>query len=101
VVVIRDQPLAPFEPPDCVSQNLHQLSKCTFIGRRKRWHAYDYYGAKRVPGVQLIDPIDILCPRHRCPSVMGRVLVYRNTYHMTATFARTLTPWLGRELPEP
>ena len=96
VVVIRDQPLAPFEPPDCVSQNLHQLSKCTFLGRRKRWHSYDFFGAKRVPGVKLIDPIDILCPRHRCPSVMGRVLVYRNTYHMSATFARTLTPWLGR-----
>ena len=101
VVVIRDQPLAPFEPPDCVSQNLHQLSKCTFLGRRKRWHAYDFFGARRVPGVKLIDPIDILCPRHRCPSVMGRVLVYRNTYHLSATFARTLTPWLGRELPEP
>jgi peptidoglycan/LPS O-acetylase OafA/YrhL len=101
VVVIRDQPLAPFEPPECVSQNLHQLSKCTFLARRKRGHAYDFFGAKRVPGVKLIDPIRILCPRRRCPSVMGRVLVYRNTYHLSATFARTLTPWLGRKLPEP
>ena len=101
VAVIRDQPLAPFEPPDCVSQNLDQLNKCTFIGRRKRWHAYDFFGARRVAGVKLIDPIRILCPRNRCPSVMGRVLVYRNTYHLSATFARTLTPWLERELPEP
>ena len=51
--------------------------------------------------MKLIDPLPILCPRRRCPSVMGHVLVYRNTYHMTATFARTLSPWLGRELPEP
>jgi len=101
VVVIRDQPLAPFEPPECVSENLHELSKCTFPSRRKRWHAFDAFGAKRVPGVKLIDPTRILCPRHRCPSVMGRVLVYRNTYHLTATFARTLAPWLDRKLPKP
>ncbi len=95
VVVIRDQPLAPFEPPDCVSQNLHQLNRCAFFSRRKRGHAFDAFGARRVPGVKLIDPTRILCPRHRCPSVIGRVLVYRNTYHLSATFARTLTPWLG------
>jgi peptidoglycan/LPS O-acetylase OafA/YrhL len=101
VVVIRDQPLAPFEPPDCVSRNLDELSKCTFPSRRKRGHAFDAFGAARVPGVKLIDPLRILCPRHRCPSVMGRVLVYRNTYHLSATFARTLTPWLDRVLPQP
>ncbi len=101
VVVIRDQPLAPFEPPDCVSQNQHALNKCTFFSRRKRWHAFDAFAARRVPGVKLIDPVRILCPRHRCPSVIGRVLVYRNTYHLSATFARTLTPWLERELPTP
>ncbi len=101
VVVIRDQALAPFEPPDCVSQNLHELSKCTFPSRRKRWHAFDALAAARVRGVKLIDPARVLCPRHRCPSVMGRVLVYRNTYHLTATFARTLVPWLEHELPKP
>jgi hypothetical protein len=51
--------------------------------------------------VRLIDPIRVLCPRRRCPSVMGRVLVYRDTYHMSATFARTLTPWLARKLRLP
>ena len=47
--MIRDQPLAPFEPPDCVSQNLRELSKCTFVARRKRGHAYDFFGARRAP----------------------------------------------------
>jgi hypothetical protein len=29
------------------------------------------------------------------------VLVYRNGAHLTATYVRTLTPWLGKQLPEP
>jgi hypothetical protein len=32
---------------------------------------------------------------------MGHTLVYRDTYHLSATFARTLAPWLLRELPSP
>jgi peptidoglycan/LPS O-acetylase OafA/YrhL len=98
VVVIRDQMLAPFNPPECVSRNRDDLSRCVFYSRRKRNRAFDAFGAARA-GVRLIDPIRVLCPRHRCPSVMGRVLVYRDTYHMSATFARTLTPWLERKLP--
>jgi peptidoglycan/LPS O-acetylase OafA/YrhL len=101
VVVIRDQMLAPFNPPDCVSQNRDDVSRCTFFSRRKRDRAFDAFGTGRVRGAKLIDPNRILCPRRRCPSVMGRVLVYRDTYHMSATFARTLTPWLRRELPLP
>jgi peptidoglycan/LPS O-acetylase OafA/YrhL len=101
VVVIRDQMLAPFNPPECVSQNRDNLRRCTFFSRRKRDRAFDAFGAGRVRDAKLIDPAGVLCPRHRCPSVMGRVLVYRDTYHMSATFARTLTPWLRRHLPLP
>lgn len=101
VVVIRDQMLAPFNPPECVSANRDNLRRCTFFSRRRRDRAFDAFGAAQVDGAKLIDPNRILCPRHRCPSVMGRVLVYRDTYHMSATFARTLTPWLRRKLPLP
>jgi hypothetical protein len=45
----------------------------------------------------------ILCPRtprgRRCPAVVGNALVYRDTYHLSATYARTLAPWLMRRLP--
>lgn len=32
-------------------------------------------------------------------AVIGSYLVYRDTYHLTATFARSLAPWLARRLP--
>lgn len=100
VVVIRDQMLAPFNPPECVSKHSDDVGRCVFYSRRKRERAFDAFGAARARA-RLVDPNRILCPRHRCPSVMGRMLVYRDTYHMSATFARTLTPWLRRQLPLP
>jgi hypothetical protein len=46
---------------------------------------------RRVPGAQLIDLTPYYCNADRCPSVIGNVIVYRDTDgHLTATFARTL-----------
>jgi len=102
VAVIRDQPLAPFNPPDCVSRHINNLDRCVFQANRPRSRAFDAFGTARVRGVNLIDPIRVLCPRkRRCRSVVGNVLVYRDTYHITPTYARTLTPWLERQLRLP
>ncbi|HYH52590.1 MAG TPA: acyltransferase family protein [Solirubrobacterales bacterium] len=100
VAVIRDQQLAPFSPPDCVSDHHDELNRCTFPSRRSRADAFDAFGAARA-GARLIDPVRVLCPRRRCRSVIGNVLVYRDSYHLSATFARSLAPWLERELPAP
>ena len=35
----------------------------------------------------------------RCPLVVGDLLVYRDTNHMTTAYARSLAPLLGRVLP--
>jgi peptidoglycan/LPS O-acetylase OafA/YrhL len=46
-----------------------------------------------VPGTTLIDLTEYFCTEDRCPSVIGNVIVYRDSVgHMTATFARTLAP---------
>jgi len=52
-----------------------------------------------VRGVDVIDPTDRFCLAARCPAVIGNVLVYRRTGHMTATYAATLAPWLDERLP--
>jgi peptidoglycan/LPS O-acetylase OafA/YrhL len=49
--------------------------------------------ARLVPGASVIDLTPYYCNDVRCPSVIGNVIVYRDTYgHLTATFARTLAP---------
>jgi peptidoglycan/LPS O-acetylase OafA/YrhL len=101
VVVLRDQGKVPFDPVDCVSENRDRLGKCAFRPRRPAAQAFDARAARRVEGVRLVDPLPYLCRqnRRRCPAVIGNVLVYRNTYHVSATFSKTLAPWLGRVLP--
>jgi hypothetical protein len=54
-----------------------------------------------VEGVRLIDPTPVACTEKKCPAVIGDVLVYRNGAHLTATYVRTLTPWLAERLPGP
>ena len=45
-----------------------------------------------------VDPIPWLCAR-RCPLVVGDLLVYRDTNHLTTAYAETLAPLLASALP--
>ena len=100
VVVVSDPPRPRIDIPDCVSESLHELRKCAFprepaIAKAQLVSA----AARRVRGVLVLDPTDQYCLADLCPGVIGNVLVYRNSGHVTATFARTLAPWFGRRLP--
>lgn len=100
VFLIHEAPHPPNEIPDCVSQHLKDLRTCAFSKKT----GFDYApvganAAKKLHGVQVIDPTPKLCPRGECPAVIGNVLVYRNAGHLTATYVKTLDHWLGRQLP--
>ncbi len=102
VALMGDVPHPSKNVPECVSRSLHHLKRCS----SPRREALDYpkvnaQAAKQVQGVRLIDPTPVVCPEKRCPAVIGDVLVYRNGAHLTATYVRTLTPWLAKHLPEP
>jgi hypothetical protein len=102
VALIEDVPHPTKNIPECVSRSLDHLERCA----TPRSKALDYpkvntRAAKQVEGVRLINPTPVVCPEETCPAVIGDVLVYRNGAHLTATYVRTLTPWLGNQLPEP
>ena len=47
-----------------------------------------------VPGAHVVDLTDLYCAAGECPSVIGNVVVYRDTGgHITGTWARTLGPY--------
>ena len=56
--------------------------------------------AQQVEGAEVIDLTDYYCSADSCPAVIGGVLVYRDGHHLSATYASTLAPYLGRELRE-
>jgi peptidoglycan/LPS O-acetylase OafA/YrhL len=100
VTVIADVPLPPWDVPDCVARSMHDLRRCAFprgpaVERSGRIAA----AAARVDGVAVLDATDRFCLAELCPAVIGDVLVYRRTGHMTATYAATLGPWLEGRLP--
>ena len=102
VALIGDIPHAPFDVPDCVSENLDALDECAFPhSERRNTSEFDRRAAKRVPGVRLVEVTDALCPRGLCRAVIGDALTYRGSNHLTATFSRTLAPLLNRRLPDP
>lgn len=49
-------------------------------------------------GVNFIAPTRWICASDSCPLVVGRFLAYRDTHHLTRTYARALAPRLWRAL---
>jgi peptidoglycan/LPS O-acetylase OafA/YrhL len=100
VRVIRENPRPDIDVRACVSESLRNLGRCSFR-RAQAWghRPVNRNAAARVAGVALLDPLPMLCPGSRCPAVVGNVLIYRNTAHITATYVLTLTPYLAARLP--
>lgn len=101
VALIDDVPHPDKNIPQCVSRSLDHLQECATP--RSKALAYPRINARtvaEVDGVRLIDPTSEVCLEKTCPAVIGDVLVYRNGSHLTATYVRTLTPWLSERLPK-
>ncbi|MEU4714738.1 acyltransferase family protein [Micromonospora purpureochromogenes] len=101
VVVLRDPPYHRRDPVECVSANPDRLTRCA-PPRDELLAAGGGIAQERAaegqPGVHLVDLNDAICPTDRCAAVIGGVLVYRDTNHLTATYARTLAPRLDSAL---
>ncbi|WP_410876904.1 acyltransferase family protein [Nocardia sp. A7] len=50
------------------------------------------------PNIHPIDLSDAVCRPQRCRVVEGNVLIYRDEHHLTASYARSLAPELGRQI---
>jgi hypothetical protein len=100
VVVIRDLPRAEHPPPDCLARNRDRPETCDFEGVRRDPPGFDLEAAHDVRGARLVDPGPEVCPGDRCPAVRDGKVVYRDTAHLSATYAVTLTDWLEEQIGE-
>jgi len=97
VVAISDTPYMGGSVPECLAEpaNAGHAGNCTrslhsaVRGPEQREVFLSY------PGV--IDPTTWFCT-DVCPAVIGNLLVYRDSNHMTTTYARALAPLLGARL---
>jgi hypothetical protein len=87
-----------FEPADCLSDG-GTATSCgmnrsdVLETRNPTLDAVDQF-----PLLRPIDLSDAVCRADICRAVEGNVLVYRDSHHLSATYVRTLTDELGRQV---
>lgn len=100
VAVLADTPVPGIDIPECASVNPESLTECATPRSDALENATaDLERAVRLAqGPTMIDLTDLICPQDRCAAVVGNVLVYRDSSHLTASYSRTLADALGDEL---
>jgi peptidoglycan/LPS O-acetylase OafA/YrhL len=100
VLALHDTPAPGEQVPDCVASNLDHYTRCD--GARKDWVPMDptSTAVHRVddPGIRFTDLTDHICGPRTCHVVTGGLITYFDGSHLTATFATTLAPYLGRPM---
>jgi len=103
VLVLQDSPypggtLA--SVPDCLAQHRSDHSACG--GTPESWGRMDplYAAATGValPGISSMEVMRYFCTARECPAVIGSVVTYFDASHMTATYARSLAPFVDAEI---
>jgi peptidoglycan/LPS O-acetylase OafA/YrhL len=103
ILAMRDTPWLvrngkPFMPADCLAKG-GDAESCG-IERSKvlaeRNQTLDF--VSRFPLIKVLDMSDAVCREDFCRAIEGNVLVYHDAHHLSATYMRTMTAELGRQI---
>ncbi len=105
VLVIRDTPFPGATVstiPECVAQYGAYASRCEGTPDSWAWMDPLAQAARdlNLPDQYVIDPTDWICPEGVCRAAIGGVITYFDGSHLTATYARSLSPLLSAEIDE-
>lgn len=103
IIVLRDNPFPGHtvpNVPDCISASEQPIKECS--GTSKSWHSMDPLtdAAKQINSdrIPVIDMSEFFCRDGVCPAIIGSVIPYFDGSHISATYARTLTPYLKEKI---
>jgi hypothetical protein len=98
-VLIADVPQRIGDTAECLTTGHPDLGTCAFTpqGRADRMRKATVEAAD-ASGVQVVDPQPWLCWDHTCAVVVGSTITYRDSSHLSGTYAAELAPDLGRAL---
>ena len=99
-IVLIDSPDPPEDVPTCLSEHPEEIEVCEpgAPGNSETAVAATIREITAERGVGTIDPRPWLCVENRCPVVVGDILVYRDSHHLSDTFVRWFTPVLDRAI---
>lgn len=107
IYVLRGTPDLPFDGPSCLSSRgwlpwlRWRQNKCAapaYSQQGKDVYQWLQQASQRFDNVTTLDLNDALCPDGTCEAERGGKVVFRDSQHMTATFAESLSGELGRQI---
>ncbi|WP_306369081.1 acyltransferase family protein [Nocardiopsis sp. CC223A] len=102
IVALRDTPRQRRDVVECVARNVEDPQECT-IPLAEAFERDDPQerAAGSLPGeAALVDMSDLFCAGGECPAVIGNVMVYRDSGHITNTYVSLLAGHLGERIDE-
>lgn len=93
-VLITDTPYPGRDVPICLSNNVSSVRNCAFSREKGiRQSRLDTNIAAAVNnGAQVLDVTNWMCTDKACPVIVGNLLVYRDSNHITTKYAEWLVP---------
>jgi hypothetical protein len=100
-LVIRDTPRTTADVLDCLAANTQDPAACDQpVSSALRLDDPQELAVREVAKAELVDLNDLICTEAACPAVVGNVVVYRDSHHLTETYARLLADDLGDRMDE-
>ncbi len=98
--IMVDAPVSRYNVPACISGHRSDVRACE-TSRARALGAntgIPETTAATILGATLIDLTPLICPGDACPVVKDRMIVYRDSWHLTATFVYSLRGALEQAL---
>jgi hypothetical protein len=100
-VILADTPFPSHDVPACLSKHLDDVRPCAVASYRRTSGdspARERIAAERSGG-ELVNLGHAICGHPGdCPVVRDGMIVFRDEHHLTATFSRSLAPFMERAL---
>lgn len=100
MALIRDNPSLRISAPGCVlaygkDHNLCNSQRKLVIDTLKD---YLVNVSEMLPEASLVDMTHLYCNKDICPAVIGNILVYRDSHHITDAYGKTMAPYFDKAI---
>ena len=101
VLAVRDTPRVGDDVLECLSGNLDDPAACDrAVGEAMETADPQELAVAEAEDARMIDLTDRFCVGDTCSVVIGNVVVYRDSHHITETYSRMLADDLGARMDE-
>lgn len=95
ILAIRDNPRPKQDIPSCVAQYRTNVELCSMQRSVVLDSNFDpLINAAKLTNTPLLDLTNYFCKDEICPAVIGNLLVYRDGDHLTASYSKSLSPYI-------